>query len=114
MATVGDVLTSDSDSTGQRVLALDEYHAHYAMTRDNSVKFAYGTVSRFSCKDCFGYEELKSANTESCGKRKILLPQYRTWVVGQVRSIEKVSRHRILPDTVRASFLLQKNACLNH
>ncbi|KAJ6615552.1 hypothetical protein B0H10DRAFT_1949740 [Mycena sp. CBHHK59/15] len=63
MTTIANVLTEDTDSRGDRVLALEEYKVHYNMTRDTSLRTKSEWVHRFSCKDVF-----------------------MTWIVGQIHA----------------------------
>jgi hypothetical protein len=99
MATIADVLTADSDSAGDRILALDEYHTDYSMTRDCSVIFAGSKIHRYSCKDPWKYTEQKELEG-SFDHRKATLPFYETWVIGQVHDATSFSKYRIFDSNV--------------
>ncbi|KAJ7829354.1 hypothetical protein B0H13DRAFT_2679887 [Mycena leptocephala] len=94
MATISDVLTTDSDSTGERVLGLDRYNIDFSMTRDCSEVLAEETIHRFSCKDPWKHAEMKAAHGKY-NPRKITLPLYDTWIVGQIHETRAFVNYRI-------------------
>lgn len=94
---VADVLTADSDYMGRRVLALEDYGIHYALTRDRSVELDdAGTFHVFSCKDISQYNELQMDHPVY---RRLEVPVYETWIVGQVYSTLKSDGLRMASDT---------------
>jgi hypothetical protein len=99
MATIADVLTAESDSAGDRVLALDEYLTDYSMTRDRSVISAGYKIDRYSCKDPWKYAEKKELE-RYFDHRKSTLPFYDTWVIGQVHDTTWYSKYRIFDSNV--------------
>ncbi|KAJ6600820.1 hypothetical protein B0H10DRAFT_2214822 [Mycena sp. CBHHK59/15] len=84
MTTIANVLTEDTDSRGDRVLALEEYKVHYNMTRDTSLRTKSEWVHRFSCKDVFMVPV--EVGDHHLAVRREKLPMYQTWIVGQIHA----------------------------
>jgi hypothetical protein len=109
MAVIGiaDVLSSDSDSTGQCVLALDQYETDYSMIRDCSTLLLDGTrLDRYSCKDPWKCAAMQDDMDREFSSRKRYIPFYDTWIAGQVHEVWPAYRHRVLHDSVCMIVLL--------
>jgi hypothetical protein len=101
MLTIADVLAEHSDSTGDRVLALDDYDIDYAMVRDCSMTLlSGGMVERYSCKDPWKHEEMQRSARENNWACRVYMPLYETWIIGQVHEIKYVDSYRMLDDKV--------------
>ncbi|KAJ7486239.1 hypothetical protein B0H11DRAFT_2231151 [Mycena galericulata] len=93
MIAIADVLAADSDFTGVRILGLEEYGVHYAMTRDRSALVEGQSFQVFSCKDLFKFRALRT-----CAPRykQVFLPSYETWIIGQVHALDKLDGRRVV------------------
>ncbi|KAJ6607759.1 hypothetical protein B0H10DRAFT_1948928 [Mycena sp. CBHHK59/15] len=75
-----------NDCGRPRILATDKYNVDYAGTRDRTIENTTGTFARFSFKDA---HDADVPNNDEAWDGRWVLSKYRTWVIGQVDSIDE-------------------------
>ncbi|KAJ6602990.1 hypothetical protein B0H10DRAFT_1957987 [Mycena sp. CBHHK59/15] len=75
-----------NDCGRPRILATDKYNVDYVGTRDRTIENTTGTFARFSFKDA---HDADVPNNDEAWDGHWVLSKYRTWVIGQVDSIDE-------------------------